>query len=300
MKKEITVQNSIEKMNVKEFLEQQFSLSSRKIKQLLKEKKIWINGKAAYFDNYVNAGDKLAVDLAETGKDSTVPEALPIDIIFEDEYFLAVNKPAGMLVHPTPNHPGGTLANGVKHYLLSKELDVPIRLANRIDMDTSGVVVIAKSGEAHAALAAQFDQDSCEKYYLAVAQGHFRSSSGVINKPIGKDEENPIRRAVRPDGQHSVTELLVLEQYMEAALLQLKLITGRTHQIRVHLSSIGHPLLGDQLYGGNMQQIKRQALHAYELRFMHPFEKNFITLQADLPQDMKQLIEALRDKQVYL
>lgn len=298
MKKEITVETSTEKVNIKEFLEQKFSLSSRKTKSLLKDKKVQINGKTAYFDNSVKAGDSIVVDLSESGKDSTIPEDIPIDIIYEDDYLLAVNKLAGMLVHPTPNHPSGTLSNGVKHYLLAKGLDIPVRLANRIDMDTSGVVVVAKSGEVHAAIAEQFDKDSCEKYYLAVVQGSFRTGCGTIDKPIGVDETNPIRRAVREDGQRSITEFLVLEQYPEAALLQLRLITGRTHQIRVHMSSIGRPLLGDQLYGGSMELIQRQALHAFELRFEHPFEKGSIILQAEMPADMKLLIETLRSKQL--
>ncbi|MDF2533499.1 MAG: rluD 2, partial [Clostridia bacterium] len=212
----------------------------------------------------------------------------------EDEYYLAVNKPAGMLVHPTQNHNTGTLSNAVKYYFVSKGLEIPIRLANRIDMDTSGLVVIAKSGAAHSAIATQFDKEGCEKYYLAVAEGRFASKQGVIDAAIGVDDNNPIRRAIKADGQRSITEYEVQEQYKEAALLRLKLITGRTHQIRAHMSSIGHPLLGDKLYGGNEQRIKRQALHAYEMIFMHPFNNVEMKLQAELSQDMKQLIEYLR------
>jgi 23S rRNA pseudouridine1911/1915/1917 synthase len=223
-----------------------------------------------------------------------MPENIPIDIVYEDAYFLAVNKPAGMLVHPTTNHPGGTLANGIKYYFASKGLDIPVRLANRIDMDTSGLVIIAKSGEAHAAIAAQFDKESCEKFYLAAAEGSFASCHGIIDMPIGIDETNPIRRAVRPDGQKSITEYQVLEQYKEAAYIQLKLITGRTHQIRVHLSNMGHPLLGDKLYGGNEQYIQRQALHAYEMRFIHPYQNSMLILRAEPPKDIEELIHHLQ------
>lgn len=296
MKKEISADMLTDKLNIKMFLEQHVFLSSRKAKQLLKDKKVQINGKAAYYDNSVKKGDQVVVDLSEIGKDSTVPEDLPLDIVFEDDYFLAVNKPAGMLVHPTQNHANGTLSNAIKYYFLSKNLDVPVRLANRIDMDTSGLVVIAKNGEVHAAIAAQFDQESCEKIYLAIAEGHFAAEKGVIDKPIGIDDENPIRRAVRKDGQRSITKYEVMEQYHNAALLKLKLITGRTHQIRVHLSSIGHPLLGDKLYDGSLLQIQRQALHAHEMRFTHPYTKRDMKLQAQLPRDMEQLIELLKQR----
>lgn len=294
MKKEIKVSIASEKMNIKEFLEESGAFSSRKVKALLKNKSVLINGKTAYWDNTVRNGDMLVIDLAETGKDSTIPEELPIDIIYEDEFFLAVNKSAGMLVHPTQNHPTGTLANGIKYYFINKGYDIPIRLANRIDMDTSGLVVIAKSGEAHSALAKQFDMDSCEKYYLAIAEGTIVPDNGTVDMQIGIDIENTIRRAVREDGQRSVTEYKVLEQFPKAALLRLKLITGRTHQIRVHLSSLGHPLLGDELYEGSSELIARQALHAHELIFTHPFEQRIVRLQAPIPEDMNELIGKLR------
>ncbi|HUV84183.1 MAG TPA: RNA pseudouridine synthase, partial [Methanosarcinales archaeon] len=212
--------------------------------------------------------------------------------------FLAVNKPAGILVHPTTNFPANTLANGIKFYFLSKDLDIPIRFINRIDRDTSGLVIVAKSGEAHSALAKQFELDSCEKFYLAVAEGFFEAANGTIDKPIGIDDENAIRRAISKDGQKSITMYEVQEQYKIAALIKLKLITGRTHQIRVHLSSIGHPLLGDELYGGSMQYMQRQALHAYKMTFVHPYGKGVIKLQAKLPQDMEQLLALLRNKEI--
>lgn len=294
MKEEIIVELSIEKLSIKEFLESYCTLSSRKAKQLIKQKKIQINSKTAYYDSYVKSGDKVVFDLSEAGKDSTLPESMALDIIYEDEYFMAINKPAGILVHPTPNFPTNTLANGIKFYLLSKNLDIPIRFINRIDRDTSGLVVIAKSGVAHSAVAAQFNEESSKKIYLAIAEGIFATVHGVIDNPIGTDEDNPIRRMVREDGQKCITEYEVLEQYERHALIRLNLITGRTHQVRVHLSSIGHPLLGDKLYDGNMQYIQRQALHAYEMIFKHPYSNKEIKLQAELPQDMQQLINLLK------
>lgn len=298
MKKEIMVAVSNEKLNIKAFLESYCTLSSRKVKQLLKQKKIQINSKTAYYDSNVKSGDKVVFDLSEAGKDSTLPESMALDIIYEDEYFLAVNKPAGILVHPTTNFPTNTLANGIKFYFLSKDLDIPIRFINRIDRDTSGLVIIAKSGEAHSALAKQFELDSCEKLYLAVAEGFFEAASGTIDKPIGIDDENTIRRAVSKDGHKSITMYEVQEQYKIAALVKLKLVTGRTHQIRVHLSSIGHPLLGDELYGGNMQYLQRQALHAYKMTFLHPYGKGVIKLQAKLPPDIEQILALLRIKEI--
>ncbi|MDF2591903.1 MAG: pseudouridylate synthase [Clostridia bacterium] len=294
MKKEITAELANEKLNIKEFLESCCSLSSRKVKQLLKQKKILINNKTAYYDSSVRCGDRIVFDMSETHKDSTVPEEIPLDIVYEDEYYLAVNKPAGILVHPTQNHPCNTLANGVKFYFLSKGLDIPVRLANRIDMDTSGLVIIAKSGMAHSAIAEQFKVESCKKIYIAIAEGHFEPAKGTIDKPIGIDDENPIRRAIRDDGQRCITEYEVVEQYKKSALVRLNLITGRTHQIRVHLSSIGHPLLGDKLYNGSMECMQRQALHAYEMVFKHPYTNKEMKLQAKVPEDMQRLIEHLK------
>jgi 23S rRNA pseudouridine1911/1915/1917 synthase len=290
------IADNYEKQNIKDYLEKHCSLSSRRVKKLLKEKKISINGKTAYFDNYVSKGDKITLDLIDTGKDSIVPENIPIDIIYEDEYLLATNKPAGMLVHPTKNHASGTLSNGIKHYFLEKGLNIPVRLVNRIDRDTSGIVVAAKSGEAHAALAAQLEKESSEKLYIAIVEGIVNSAKGIINKPIGVDEENPIRKAVRADGQPSITEYEVLEQFSKAACLRLKLITGRTHQIRVHLSSLGHSIFGDMLYGGNMNFIQRQALHAERLKFVHPFTEAVVELKACMPKDMQELISILKQK----
>jgi 23S rRNA pseudouridine1911/1915/1917 synthase len=294
MKKEFQIKPGDEGSNIKEYLAQQAGLSARRIKQLLKAKKIQINGRPAYFDNSVRSGDLIRIDLEDTGRDSIVPQELPLDIIFEDEYFLGANKPAGMLVHPTQNFPDGTLSNAVKYHFKQQGLDIPVRLINRIDMDTSGIVLIAKSGEAHSAFAARFRQEDCRKYYLALAEGRFEEQKGPIDAPIGLDEANPLRRAVRTDGQNSLTEYEVLEQYEEAALIRLRLVTGRTHQIRVHMSSMGHPLLGDVLYGGNTALIRRQALHASQLRVVHPFTAEAIDLGAALPEDMQNLIEQLR------
>ncbi len=294
MKKEFEIKPGDDGMNIKEYLSTQAGLSSRRIKQLLKAKKIEINSKPAYFDNQVKKGDLIRVELEELGRDSIIPEDLPLDVIFEDEYFLGVHKPAGMLVHPTQNFPEGTLSNAVKHYFKQRGLDIPVRLINRIDMDTSGIVLIAKSGEAHSAFSSLLQQEDCGKYYLAIAEGVFEESKGSVDSPIGLDEQNPLRRAVRADGQPSLTEYEVLEQYSAAALVKLRLMTGRTHQIRVHMKSLGHTLLGDRLYGGSTDRIARQALHAYELQFVHPITKEALCLRAELPEDMKKLIDDFR------
>ncbi|HLW46473.1 MAG TPA: RluA family pseudouridine synthase [bacterium] len=226
------------------------------------------------------------------------PEAIPLDIVLEDQDLLVVNKPAGLTVHPAPGHPSGTLVNA----LLSAVRDLAgiggaLRpgIVHRLDKDTSGLLVVAKSDAAHRALAAQFKAHTAQRTYLAVVRGVPRRDSGTIRAPLGRHAVRRTRIAVVPHGRDAVTHYTVLERFRDAALLACRLETGRTHQIRVHLAHAGHPLFGDPVYGrARAPEIARQALHAARLEFMHPRTGRLVACSAPLPDDMVRLLERLR------
>ena len=226
------------------------------------------------------------------------PEAIPLEIVLEDADLLVVNKPAGLTVHPAPGHPSGTLVNA----LLSAVPDLAgiggtVRpgIVHRLDKDTSGLLVVAKSDEAHRALAAQFKAHTAQRTYLAVVRGRMPRDEGTITAALGRHPAHRKRFAVVPRGRAAVTHYAVLERFRAATLVACRLETGRTHQIRVHLAHSGHPLVGDPVYGrARAPEIARQALHAARLEFMHPRTGRRVTCTAPLPEDMARLLARLR------
>ena len=259
MQKKYPVRLSENRIFVDAYMSQQLGFSSRQIKKLFKGKKVCINGKPAYRDNKLKDGDILEVDLFVEAREDIVPEDIKLDIIYEDEYLLAVNKPPYMLVHPTPNHPGRTLLNAAAYYFAGKGEEVSLRLLNRLDMNTSGIVVMPKNGLVHGRLDEMMRSGGVRKFYTAVIEGIAAPEKGVIDRPIGKDESDPIKRKVKSDGQPAVTKYDTLKTGKSHSLVRLELVTGRTHQIRVHLSFLGHPIVGDTLYGKKSCLIGRQA-----------------------------------------
>lgn len=275
---------------VSDYISETLSFSSRQIKNLLKNKKVFINGKPAYRDNKLKDGDVLEIDLSESSEQDIEAEAIELSIVYEDEHILAVNKPPYMLVHPTPNHPTGTLLNAAAHYFAEKGEKVTLRLLNRLDMNTSGIVVIPKSGLVHSKLDKMMKSGSIRKFYVAVVEGAIEPEKGIIDKAIGKDPRNPIGRIVKSDGQSAVTKYETLKTTGNHSLVRLELVTGRTHQIRVHLSYLGHPIIGDSLYGKESQLIGRQALHASAMELTHPVTDGILKLNAELPDDFRTLV----------
>lgn len=273
------------------YLKEDMELSSRKAKKLL-ERGIKVNDKKAYGDTKLKDGDILLIE-EDMVRESVTPEMMEISIIYEDDDILAINKPPYLLVHPTSNHPDGTLANGIRYYFDMKGINEPVRFFNRIDMDTSGIVVAAKNSQAHS-LFDRYSAKTMVKKYLAIVSGILTDKSGKIEFPISDKSDSEGRRYISNEGKPAITEYQVLEEYEEASLVSIIIKTGKTHQIRVHFSSIGHPLLGDKLYGGADDHIKRQALHASELDFLHPINKNYMSIKAPLPSDMLMLIQKLR------
>lgn len=240
------------------------------------------NGAHARAIDTLEAGDKLIINIRENGKAPQYSGA-EIEIIYEDEDMIAVNKPPGMPVHESRNHRGDTLSNAV-----SPHCPGAFRAVYRLDRDTSGIVLIAKNELAAAKLAGKVKKD-----YYAVVCGIIKEN-GRIDAPIRRERESIIKRCVAPDGERAVTEYMPVAHSEKYTLLKLNLQTGRTHQIRVHMAHIGFPLAGDELYGGNSEDMNRQALHCRDIYFTHPITEKIIHLSCDLPQDFRTLTEEMK------
>ncbi len=236
----------------------------------------------------VRTGDRIALFLPEaTDEQRVVPQDLPLSLVYEDADLLVLNKPVGMIVHPVPPEPYGTLANAIAWYWQQQGLSAPVRVVTRLDRDTSGLVLVAKN-----ALAQHFYSSApgaITKRYLALIQGHPGAAGGVIDAPIGVNPENPATRRVDAGGKPAQTAWSLLETHCTYSLIQVELLTGRTHQIRVHFAHTGHPLLGDEQYGGDCRLISRQALHCHRLQLRHVRSDADLLLEAPVPEDMKKL-----------
>lgn len=274
------------------YLKEDMNLSSRKAKSLL-GMGILVNGKKAYGDTRLKDGDTILFEDENLNKDKTTPQKMNISILYEDDHILAVDKPPYAVVHPTKTHKEGTLANGIRYYFDEQNISEPVRFFNRIDMNTSGIVIIPKNSNVHS-LMDRYSSYNMNKKYIAVVAGIPRDKNGRIDLPLSNQSDYRGKRYIDNDGSAAITEYRVLEEYNDASLMSVTIKTGRTHQIRVHLSSIGHPLLGDTLYGGDDTSIKRQALHAFELDFIHPVSKLHISIKSKLPEDILELLEKLR------
>jgi len=283
--------NKGEPKNLRDFLKGK-GLSGRMIKRALIGKDISIGGSVCRGGEMVPKGTAVSIRLADEDSDMK-PQKMELEILYEDLDLLVLNKPPFTLVHPTPNHPDGTLANGVAEYFLESGLRRKIRIVNRLDRDTSGITIFPKNSFGHQQLAFQMDQGWVEKRYLAIVHGVMDRDSGEINIPIGKHEDG-IRQRVMDDGLDARTRFNVIDRMEDSTLVELELLTGRTHQIRVHLSYLGHPIMGDNLYSQKEGQIRRQALHAYGMSFLSPRTDERISLRAEMPEDMKNLINLLK------
>lgn len=241
----------------------------------------------------VRAGDAISYELASSC--AILPQNLPLSIRYEDEYLLVADKPAGQLVHPTGGRHEGTLANAVVFHCLAQGQPPAFHPVHRLDKDTSGLVLIAKQPQIQHQLSAA-GHTALQRVYLALAAGRLQPAHGTIDAPIARRPGSIIERTVAPDGRPAVTHYRTLRADARFSLLELTLETGRTHQIRVHLAHIGHPLLGDDLYGGDARLLPRQALHAARLCFLHPATRQMLDLQSPLPPDLQQLAASLPEE----
>ncbi len=218
----------------------------------------------------------------------------PLEVLYEDDMILAVNKNPFLVVHPTKGHPTGTLMNHIAYYLGDSGDDSKIRFVNRLDRDTSGVVIIAKNQFIHHRLSEAMKASEVNKEYIALVEGAVEKDIDLIDLPIERESEDSINRIVREDGKPSQTQYEVIERFNEYTLLKIKLFTGRTHQIRVHLTHIGHPIMADELYNKKSEFMDRQFLHCTEMDFVHPITKEKIVLNAPYKTDMNKVLDRLR------
>ena len=276
---------------VKGILTEKLKFSKRLSKKLEINEKIFINGKAVKLNKAIFAGDELSIEFDEE-EDEYDAVDIRIEIIYEDDNLLVVNKQPYIVVHPTRSHQNNTIANGVAYYYKQNNINRKVRFVNRLDMNTSGIVIIAKNPYAHNQLANQMKSNSVEKFYYAIVEGTLIKQEGIINEPILRLNPEDIIRIVHPSGKECITEYKAEKEYNNMTLVKLKLITGRTHQIRVHMKYIGHPIVGDTLYGKESLLIDRQALHCYEMKFKHPITNENIVITCPMPEDMKALMAA--------
>lgn len=283
----VTFENNDSIKDVEELLKS-YNISGRLFKRLLKSENIFVNDRVYKKRVYLRKEDIVSILLEDEDIDQ-VPEDIYIDVIYEDDDILAVNKEAFMVVHPTRNIEGGTLSNGVANYFQTVGLKRKVRVVTRLDRDTTGVVIFAKNSFSHQQLAYQLENNIFKKYYLALVKGKVNFTSITIDTPIIKSEDG-IHQKTSDDGREAITHVDVIKVFDDYSLLMVKIDTGRTHQIRVHLHSIGHPILGDCLYGYGSEIINRQALHAFKVIFNQPRTGKSLTIRAEIPSDMKRIL----------
>ena len=284
---------------VKQVINNEFNISYNLLVKLKKNKRIFLNGNATYIDKEIHDGDEISliIDFKEDSS-NIVSTKMDLTILYEDDVLLIIDKPAGIPVHPSILHYDNSLSNGVKYYFDTINLSKKIRPVNRLDRNTSGIVIFAKNEYIQDALSKQMQSGVFKKEYIAICKGSFDKKTGIISAPIARKENSIIERCVNPSGDVAITHYKVLKEFsIDGELLSKLLInleTGRTHQIRVHMAYICHPILGDSLYGTESDLINRQALHAYKVEFIHPLTKEAISITASIPEDMK-VIENKKD-----
>lgn len=277
---------------LRDFLRNTQGFSRRILKSLIYDGgKLLVNNQQVDLRYIIQAGDKVVLEFPPELKGNHMhPEAIPLDIVYEDESLLIINKPAGVATIPSMNHHTGTIANAVLYHYEKHHIPYTVHVVTRLDRDTSGLLLIAKHRYSHSLLSSSQKKGKVNRKYFAVVEGIPSPTQGIIDANIGRKEGSIIERTVRDDGQQALTHYKVIQKAGSHALVAVQLETGRTHQIRVHFSHIGHPLLGDDLYGGKKTTIERQALHCYSLSFEHPITKKNMTFEVKLPDDMKQIL----------
>ncbi|MGB9716322.1 MAG: RluA family pseudouridine synthase [Thermodesulfovibrionales bacterium] len=307
--KDISVQQSESGIRLDIFLSKKTGITRSQIKRLIEKGNVLINGKTKSQDYKVKSGEIISINIPEEEKVELIPEPLPLDILYKDDYLVVVNKPPGMVVYPSAGHSHGTLMNALYYHCkrLAK-VGGPLRpgVVHRLDKDTSGVMVVALNDRAYYDLIEQFRQKSVNKRYIALVYKDINEDEGEISLRIGRSLSDRKKMSTRvKEGKEAITLWRVLERFGIATLIEVRLRTGRTHQIRVHFASMGNPVLGDKTYGKKIEiEIKRgikisfprQMLHAELLGFVHPVTGHYLEFLASLPEDMSEKLNELREK----
>ncbi len=281
------------------FLSRESGLTRAKIKNLLSDNKIFINGGTAEKAGILlKGGEKLEIALPEPESSELKPEAIPLDILYEDKDLLVINKPAGLVVHPAAGHWEGTLVNALIYHFNQLSSIYPLRpgIVHRLDKNTSGLLLIAKSDKAHLQLSKQLKSREIKKDYAVIVHGRISQNEGIIDQPIGRHPKDRKKMAVvSSNGRDAVTRFKVLERFKNHTYLECRIETGRTHQIRVHLSNMGYPIIGDSLYGSKKDDLAaRQMLHAWKIQLAHPITFQPVKFEAQLPDDFQKTLILLR------
>jgi 23S rRNA pseudouridine1911/1915/1917 synthase len=277
-------------MTIRDYLKETHRFSKRILIAVKQEGKILINNIPQTVRYVLREGDILEISFPkEQIGEFMVKEEMDLSIVYEDDSVIVVDKPPGIATIPSLHHPTGTVANGVLGYYEKHHIPYTVHVVTRLDRDTSGLLLIAKHRYSHSLLAAAQKEGKIKRNYRALVEGNLQEDSGTIDAPIDRKEDSIIERTVKETGKRAITHFKVEKRLPLHTLVNVQLETGRTHQIRVHFSHINHPLAGDDLYGGKTDVMKRHALHCHKLAFEHPFTKEYIQLESNLPGDMKGL-----------
>mgnify|MGYP004473945077 CR=1 FL=1 len=274
-------------------------LSRTMIKKLIESNNVLVNDKSEKVSYKVQANDNISIDVPEAKETKLKAQEIPLDIIYEDSDIIVVNKPKGMVVHPANGNPDGTLVNAIlsicKNSLSGIGGELRPGIVHRLDKDTSGLIIVAKNDKAHINMSEQIKERNVKKTYIALVRGNVPEEEATINMPIGRSKKDRKKMAVTKNGKQAITHFKVLKRYSKYTLLEIKIETGRTHQIRVHMAEIGYPVVGDAVYsnGKNEFGIEGQMLHAYKLEFMHPITNKHMELTAPLPQYFEKILKKL-------
>ena len=272
--------------------------------RLIEDGNILVNGKNAKVSYKIQENDKISVEIPKPKQIELKAQDIPIEIVYEDSDIIVVNKPKGMVVHPANGNPDGTLVNAImaicKDSLSGIGGEIRPGIVHRIDKDTSGLLIVAKNDNAHVKMSEQIKNHEVKKTYIALVRGIFKENEATIDMPIGRSTSDRKKMAVNKNGKNAITHIKVLKRFDKYTLLQVNIETGRTHQIRVHLSHIGYPIVGDYTYsnGKNEFDVVGQCLHAQKLEFKHPITQKDMCLEAELPQYFKDILDKLKDREI--
>ena len=298
MKKELIVESE-EQKRIDAYISENTEYSRTAVQRLIEEEKITVNGKKEKASYKVQNGDKIEIEEEPAKEIELKAQDIPLEILYEDNDIIVVNKPKGMVVHPANGNPDGTLVNAImsicKDSLSGIGGEIRPGIVHRLDKNTSGAIIIAKNDKAHINLSEQLKNHEIKKTYIALVRGVVKENNATINMPIGRSKKDRKKMDVDKNGKEAITHFKVLKRYKDCTLLEINIETGRTHQIRVHLSHIGYPIIGDEVYsnGKNKWNIEGQCLHAKSLDFKHPITGKNMHIEAPIPEYFENIIKEL-------